>query len=277
MANNYNFYANESTVDKDERVEGVCLQKLHDKLNENLQNKYFQHNDEQFTSYGRRKDESYNKMQQRRTNNSRIYTRTTTKLNENYDNSLNYGKRDMHNDNTNINSNKKNYLYPINNQSLSYATDMHLTPLRIKCNLTLPDKNTALKFVREFFKRIENSFRNTYKDHKKTIGFDYWFDRDDDLVGITKDITLYVYLYDGRNYPEQIDSVRLIPLLPVRLPPQHAIVIKFVPNDYSFDELEDDLKNRYLSIYHIEEMNGTRRIRSRHIRMDIYDKDEYNC
>jgi len=64
---------------------------------------------------------------------------------------------------------------------------MHLTPLRIKCNPTLLDKNTALKFVQDFFKRIENSFRNIYNGY---------------LLGITKDLTLYVYVCNGRNYPE---------------------------------------------------------------------------
>lgn len=64
--------------------------------------------------------------------------------------------------------------------------------------------------------------------------------------------------------------------MPLRLPPQHVIVIKFVPNEYSFSELDEDLKNRYSSIYHIEEMNGTRRLHSRHIRMDIFDMKEYD-
>jgi hypothetical protein len=103
MANNYNFYANESIVDKEKRVEGFGFQKLRDKLNENLQNRYIQHNDEQFNCYVSRNEESYNKVQQRRTNNSRIYTRKT-KINENYDNSLNHGKKDIHNDNINIKS-----------------------------------------------------------------------------------------------------------------------------------------------------------------------------
>ncbi len=154
---------------------------------------------------------------------------------------------------------------------------MHLTPLRIKCNPILSDRNLALKFVKEFFKKIENSFKNIYSDHKNAIGFDYWWiNNDGDLVGITKDISLYIYLCDVKHYPEQIDSVHLTPMLPIHLPPQHAIVIKYVPNKFSFLDIEEDLKLRYSSIYHIDEINGTRRTHTRHIRMDIYDKAEYN-
>ncbi|CAF4913810.1 unnamed protein product [Rotaria sp. Silwood1] len=126
-------------------------------------------------------------------------------------------------------------------------------------------------------KRIENSFRKKYADHKKTLGFYYWWiNNDGDLVGITKDLSLYVYLCDTRHYPEYIDTVQLNPILPTHLPPQHAAVIKFVPNDYSFVDIDEDLRKRYPSIYHIEEMNGTRRMHSRHIRIDVYDKIEYN-
>ncbi|CAF5150622.1 unnamed protein product, partial [Rotaria magnacalcarata] len=94
------------------------------------------------------------------------------------------------------------------------------------------------------------------------------------IMGIVKDISLYVYLCDVRHYPQQIDAFQLTILLPVHLPPQHVIIIKFVPNDHSLTDIEEDLKKRYTSIYHIEEMNGTRRSHSRHIRIDIYNKDE---
>jgi hypothetical protein len=81
----------------------------------------------------------------------------------------------------------------------------------------------------------------------------------------------YMFIYVmGEIIPNNLIQFDLHPLLPVRLPSQRAIVIKFIPNDYSFYEVEDDLKHRYSSVYHIEEMNDTKRLRSKHIRMNIY-------
>ncbi|CAF4986738.1 unnamed protein product [Rotaria sp. Silwood1] len=322
MVDNYSFYANESMVEKENRVEGHSLQILHDQLiqsnnespksrsikrqatsqtqhdsdneesillvdkenniftsvkkNQNYQKHKVQRGEEQRINNVDQIDESCNNDKLRKTNNYRIYSRRT-KTKERADDSSHHVNK--YSNNYEINQNKKINMpnYPVNDHSISYATDLHLTPLRIKCNPTLSDKNTALKFVQEFFKRIENSFRKKHIDHRKTLGFDYWWiNNDGDLVGITKDLSLYVYLCDIRHYPEYIDSIKLNPILPIHLPPQHVIVIKFVPNNYSFVDIEEDLKNRYSSVYHIEEMNGTRRMHSRHIRMDVYDKNEYN-
>ncbi|CAF3833875.1 unnamed protein product [Rotaria sp. Silwood1] len=322
MVDNYSFYANESMVEKENRVEGHSLQILHDQLiqsnnespksrsikrqatsqtqhdsdneesillvdkennictsvkkNQNYQKRKVQRGEEQRINNVDQIDESCNNDKLRKTNNYRIYSRRT-KTKERADDSSHHVNK--YSNNYEINQNKKINMpnYPVNDHSISYATDLHLTPLRIKCNPTLSDKNTALKFVQEFFKRIENSFRKKHIDHRKTLGFDYWWiNNDGDLVGITKDLSLYVYLCDIRHYPEYIDSIKLNPILPIHLPPQHVIVIKFVPNNYSFVDIEEDLKNRYSSVYHIEEMNGTRRMHSRHIRMDVYDKNEYN-
>ncbi|CAF3341644.1 unnamed protein product [Rotaria sp. Silwood2] len=322
MVDNYTFYANESLADKEKRVDGHSLQKLHDKLiqsnndspksrsikrqatsqtqndsdneesillidndnnvfttvkkNQNYQKRKIQRGEEQRINNMDQIDESCNNDKLRKTNNYRIYSRRT-KTKEHADDSSHYVNKYSNNYETNQNDKINIHVYPVNDHSISYATDLHLTPLRIKCNPTLSDKNTALKFVQEFFKRIENSFRKKHIDYRKTLGFDYWWiNNEGDLVGITKDLSLYVYLCDIRHYPEYIDSIKLNPMLPIHLPPQHVIVIKFVPNDYSFVDIEEDLKNRYSSIYHIEEMNGTRRMHSRHIRMDVYDKNECN-
>ncbi|CAF4965888.1 unnamed protein product [Rotaria sp. Silwood1] len=322
MVDNYSFYANESMVEKENRVEGHSLQILHDQLiqsnnespksrsikrqatsqtqhdsdneesillvdkennictsvkkNQNYQKRKVQRGEEQRINNVDQIDESCNNDKLRKTNNYRIYSRRT-KTKERADDSSHHVNKYSNNYETNQNKKINMPDYPVNGHSISYATDLHLTPLRIKCNPTLSDKNIALKFVQEFFKRIENSFRKKHIDHRKTLGFDYWWiNNDGDLVGITKDLSLYVYLCDIRHYPEYIDSIKLNPILPIHLPPQHVIVIKFVPNNYSFVDIEEDLKNRYSSVYHIEEMNGTRRMHSRHIRMDVYDKNEYN-
>ncbi|CAF1025327.1 unnamed protein product [Rotaria sordida] len=253
------------------------------KKNQNNQKRKIQRGEEQHVYNLDQLDESYNNDKHRKTNNYRIYSRRTKTKEIVDDSSYHHVNKKSNNYQVNyhhqINQNDKANIpvYPVNNYSLSYATDLHLTPLKIKCNPTLSDKNAALKFVQELFKRIENSFRKKYTDHKKTIGFDYWWiNNDGDLVGITKDLSLYVYLCDTRHYPDYIDSVQLNPILPIHLPPQHAAVIKFVPNDHSLVDIEEDLRKRYSSIYHIEEMNGTRRLHSRHIRLDVYDKIEYN-
>ncbi|CAF1655919.1 unnamed protein product, partial [Adineta ricciae] len=211
-----------------------------------------------------------------KTSKYRVYTRrnTTTNNNNDYSNDNERKTSGYSSNNGYINN---NYNCQINKQTMDYAIGSHSTPLRIKCNPKLKDRNSTLPFVKEFFDRIKQSYKNKNSTHEEPLGFDYWWiDSEGDLVGTTKNLSLYVFLCDIRHYPEQINDIQLTPLLPTRLPPQHAIVIKNVPNDYSFTELEEELKKRYLSTYHVEEMNGTRRLQSRHIRIDIYEKNEYN-
>ncbi|UJR06880.1 hypothetical protein I4U23_011169 [Adineta vaga] len=120
------------------------------------------------------------------------------------------------------------------------------------------------------------SFKNKNSSQKDQIGCDlWWINKEGELVLITKNLELYIYFCDVRHYSEEINDIRLTPILPLLLLPQHALVIKFVPNDYSFCDLEEELKKRYASIYNIEEMKGTMRFHSRHIRLDVYNKDEH--
>ncbi|CAF4725652.1 unnamed protein product, partial [Rotaria sp. Silwood2] len=163
-------------------------------------------------NYNYKYDDAYNTDKQRKTNNYRIYTRRK-KINENTVETTNTVKNDLCNYMASFDKKTNTRSYSVNNEASSYAVDMHLTPLRIKCDPSLSDRNTTLKFVKEFFKRIENSFRSICTDHKKTLGFEYWWiDSGGDLMGITNDISLYVYLCNVRHYPQQIDSVRITPL-----------------------------------------------------------------
>jgi hypothetical protein len=58
MANNYNFYANESSVDKDDRVEGRELEKLYDKCQQtNIQTTTQMFNDSKNDDSSLRADE----------------------------------------------------------------------------------------------------------------------------------------------------------------------------------------------------------------------------
>ncbi|CAF1379172.1 unnamed protein product, partial [Rotaria sordida] len=142
MVENYNFYANESLGEKENRVDGYGLRKLHDTL--------------------------------KQTTNENIPTRSIKRQ------ATSQTQRDSESD-----------------ESIMFV-DNGENPV--------PSTNVI-----------------KYTDHKKVLGFDYWWiNNDGEIMGITKDISLYIYLCDTRHYPEQVEAYQITPILPIHLPPQHA-------------------------------------------------------
>ncbi|CAF3448388.1 unnamed protein product [Rotaria sp. Silwood1] len=186
MADNYSFYDNESLVDKENRVEGRCLQKLHDKLIQS--------------------------------NNESPKTRSI--------------KRQATSQTQHDSENEESILF-VDNESNLFTT--------VKKNQNY-QKRKIQRGEQQRINNVDQLDEKKHIDHTKALGFDYWWiNNDDDLIGITKDLSLYVYLCDIRHYPEYIDSIKLNPMLPIHLPPQHVVVLKFVPNNYFFVDIEEDL------------------------------------
>lgn len=168
--------------------------------------------------------------------------------------------------------------YDINEQSISYAFETHLQPIVIECQPKLHSKEIATKLVSFFFKEIEKDFRQQYPNHRKPLGFDHWWQDADGtyLFGETKDVDLFIFLCDEKRYPAKIETIKITPNPPKRLPPQHTVVIKFVRNDIETDEIRREIKERYESTFTVENMIGTMRSNSRHIRVDFTEKKDYN-
>jgi hypothetical protein len=147
----------------------------------------------------------------------------------------------------------------------------------IECRPKVQLKEAATKLVMLFFKEIEKDFRQQHPNHKRPLGFDHWWQNADGshLCGKVKDIDLFIYLCDSKRYPTNLDNINIIPDPPKRSPPQNTVVIKFVRNDIEIDELRNVIKEKYKSVFTVENMMGAMRSNNRHIRVDFSDKNEY--
>ena len=87
---------------------------------------------------------------------------------------------------------------------------------------------------------------------------------------------LYVYLCKHDRYPVQLNDVKITPIPPTHLPPQHTAIIKWVNNSFTDDDLRDELNMKFESIFLVESMHATINERNRHIKVEILDKKEYN-
>ncbi|CAF4534498.1 unnamed protein product, partial [Didymodactylos carnosus] len=94
-------------------------------------------------------------------------------------------------------------------------------------------------------------------------------------------IEIFIYFCDCTHYPTELNNVKLKPILPSKLPVQHAVILKYIDNHLSYDEVKMDIEEKWKSVYSIKEMLGTQNYRSRHIRVDLLSKNEYetilNC
>ncbi|CAF1048947.1 unnamed protein product [Rotaria sp. Silwood1] len=75
------------------------------------------------------------------------------------------------------------------------------------------------------------------------------------------------------HYPSKVFDVILNPIPPIHLPPQYAIILKYVPKMVSCDEVHEAMLAICYSKFSIEEMKSSITNKSRHIRIDIASKD----
>ncbi|CAF3844676.1 unnamed protein product [Rotaria sp. Silwood1] len=183
----------------------------------------------------------------------------------------------LNNTKNNNDINEDFYHYKVNDQSLTYSIDTHLPPIIFECRPKIKEKDAAKKLVMLFFKEIEKDFRQKHPNHRRAIGFDHWWQNSDGarILGEIKDVDLFIYLCDAKRYPKQLNNINILPDPPKRLPPRNTVVVKFVKNDIDIDEFRIDIKERYKSIFTVENMMGTMRSNSRHIRMDFSDINDY--
>ncbi|CAF1158489.1 unnamed protein product [Rotaria sordida] len=177
------------------------------------------------------------------------------------------------NDETNANC----YDQEISLHALHYAVEQQLPPIKINCEPRINNHSQGVLLIKHLFLHIEKDFRQVNKMYKHSLGFEYWFiDKQGNLVCYTREPELYVYLCDIEHYPPSLHSINISPVIPKHLPPQYSVLLKSVSNSISFNDILDDIKIIYPSLFKLEEMNGTRKEQSRHIRMDLKDKKQYD-
>lgn len=166
----------------------------------------------------------------------------------------------------------------ITNQALAYAIENNLPPIKIECSPHLGNRDKAKKFVINLFKSIDKDFREKHPANNQPLGFHHWWtDKEGkNLFGVTNDTQLYIYLCQTEHYPTQVDDIKVKPQPPKRMPPQNTMVIKFVSNELQKNDIEEELKMSFRTVYAVENMMGTMRSKSRHIRVEFYEKNDYS-
>ncbi|CAF3793852.1 unnamed protein product [Rotaria sp. Silwood1] len=214
--------------------------------------------------------EQYNKQLQDKTTNTG--EKRAPPSDDDDTNVMNMDKRTIYD-----NNNQQQGQFNISDQALTYAVENNLPSIKIECSPRLEDREQAKKFVINFFKCIADIFRKKYPGNLQPLGFHHWWinTTGNILYGVVNDIDLCIYLCDIKHYPTKIDNVTIRPDPPKRLPPQNNIVIKFIPNELCKDDIKEEIKNLYPSIYTIDNMMGTMGSNSRHIRVEFWQKDDY--
>ncbi|CAF3172752.1 unnamed protein product [Rotaria socialis] len=164
----------------------------------------------------------------------------------------------------------------VTNQAIKFAVEDKFPPLKIICNPSLTSKEEAENIIKEFFKYIEQNFKKTNPRFIYPLGFDHYIiDKTGSLICFTKYIELFTKMCSPNHYPENINNIKLTPILPTRLPSRNAVILKLVHNSLKLDDIQTQVKEKMKSIYKVEEMLGTFTYRSRHIRVDLLSQDEY--
>ncbi|CAF1667918.1 unnamed protein product [Rotaria magnacalcarata] len=170
--------------------------------------------------------------------------------------------------------NKENIF--ISQKALNFAAEQHLPPLHIKCTPKLNDHQKGKEIVKALFLHIDNDFKKLNKYFIKPLGFEYWFiDKNGDLICFAKDIELFVFLCDVNNYPKMLLQTEILPSKPKHLPSQHSLIMKYVPNYITIEEMQKEVNIHINTLFNIEEMNGSKTSKSRHLRIEIKSSVDY--
>ncbi|CAF1292848.1 unnamed protein product [Didymodactylos carnosus] len=155
--------------------------------------------------------------------------------------------------------------------ALDYAANSHFQSFKIECNPKITDPKQATKFIQELTNSIKPEFLKQNPMYSRAVQFDlWWLDKNNDLEIIIKSTELYVYLCKPDRFPKKIMNIELKSSPPKHLPPQHTAILKWLSNTVSIEDL------KFNSIFSIEEMIGTVTNRTRHVKIELLDKKEYD-
>ncbi|CAF1135953.1 unnamed protein product [Didymodactylos carnosus] len=102
----------------------------------------------------------------------------------------------------------------------------------------------------------------------------WWIDPQGNVQMVIKTTELYVYLCKQERHPKTLNNTTIIPHLPAHLPPQHIVLIKYVKNLVTNDDVKDELNSRFESVFAIDSMSGATNERSRHVKIEFLQKNE---
>lgn len=158
----------------------------------------------------------------------------------------------------------------------SYAVEQQLPPLYIQCEPKIENHEKAKDIIKALFQHIEKNFRQINKNFKQPFGFDYWFiNKEGHLICYTRHIELFIYLSEPNHYPSKINDINIIANKPKHLPTQNTLILKFIPNYISSEEVQNELNIHFTSIYNIEDMKGSKTEKYRHMRVEFKSIFEY--
>lgn len=158
---------------------------------------------------------------------------------------------------------------------LNYAVNHQLPPIKINCQPGVRDQQEGTELIKILLDYIQEDFRKLNRTYSRPLGFDTWYvDKQGALLCFTRDVELFVYLWDVSHYPPRLSNTTIAPVPPIHLPPQHSIIFKFVPKTISVEELLESISDVCQSKFTLEEMKGSITNRSRHMRLDLTSKDE---
>ena len=170
------------------------------------------------------------------------------------------------------NENDDKFKFRISTNAITFAADQTLPAIRLECEPAVNDEKKGASLIKELIRLIEKDFKQMNKKSKCEIGFETSFiNNRGDLLCITHDIDLFVFLCDVDPVPSKILNTKIKVILSKHLPAQRSVIIKGVANLLSDDEVK-----KYTSIYAIHEIIGANNGKFRYIRIDLINPSEYN-
>ena len=161
-------------------------------------------------------------------------------------------------------------------QALKYAVMHQLPPVKILCQPEVKNQLEGTKLIKELFSQIKSGFLKQNKTYNRSIGFDTWYINKGELISYTKEIKLFVYLWNKSHYPLKLLDTVITPIPSIHLPSQLSIILKHVPKIIETEDVQEALSELCYSKFYLEETQSSMTNRSRNIRTDIISKTEAN-
>ncbi|CAF4623326.1 unnamed protein product [Rotaria socialis] len=122
----------------------------------------------------------------------------------------------------------------ISKQAFNYAVEQHFPPFDIKRTPKLSDHEKGKEIINAIFIHIEKDFKKLNKHYAMQLGFEYWYiDKNGDLS----------------YYPTSLAQTNILPSRPKHLPSQHSLILKYVPNYITLEEIQ--MKLAYIEILYL--------------------------
>ncbi|CAF4512214.1 unnamed protein product [Rotaria sp. Silwood2] len=138
-------------------------------------------------------------------------------------------------------------------------------------NMTIKDKDSLCdhnhEIIQELIQLRNGNDSSSNQDVQKV-------NKNGDLLCFAKNIELFVHLCDVNNYPKTLAQIDILPIRPKHLPSQHSLILKFVPNYITLEDIQNEINLKINTLFNMEEMNGSNTGKSRHIRIEIKSSTE---